>query len=119
MNIEELRNYCLSKPGATECFPFDKTTLVFKVCGKMFALTDLEDALSINLKCTPEKVLELREHYACVLPGYHMSKIHWNTVVIDGSVDDILVREWIDESYRLIVVSLTVKKRMELDKTIS
>jgi len=102
MNIEQLREYCLSFPDVTEHFPFDETTLVFKVNGKMFALTDLEGPLSVNLKCNPEKAMELREQYPAVTPGYHMNKVHWNTVEIDGSISDKLIIEWIDHSYRLI-----------------
>ncbi|MEI6823200.1 MAG: MmcQ/YjbR family DNA-binding protein [Bacteroidota bacterium] len=114
MNIEELREYCLAKKGVTESFPFDEATLVFKVSGKMFALTDLVDAFSVNLKCDPEKAIELREQYPCVIPGYHMNKQHWNTVVIDGSVNDKLLKEWIDQSYDLIVKSLTKKQQQEI-----
>ncbi|HPT13227.1 MAG TPA: MmcQ/YjbR family DNA-binding protein [Bacteroidales bacterium] len=111
MNIEDLREYCLSKKAVTESFPFDENTLVFKVAGKMFLLTDLLDAFSMNVKCDPEKALELREHYHCVLPGYHMNKKYWNTVVIDGSVSDDLLREWIDDSYRLVSESLTRREK--------
>jgi predicted DNA-binding protein (MmcQ/YjbR family) len=114
MNIEELREYCLSKKAATECFPFDEVTLVFKVGGKMFALTDLESDLSINLKCEPEKAAELREQYPAVKPGYHMNKKLWNTVEIDGSIGDKLIKEWIDDSYDLVVLSLTKKQREEI-----
>ena len=114
MNIEELRTYCISKKGVTEDFPFDETTLVFKVMGKMFALTDLEGDLSVNLKCDPTKALELREHYSSVLPGYHMSKKHWNTVLVDGSVSDQLIREWIDHSYDQVTEKLTAKLKREL-----
>lgn len=114
MNIEELREYCLAKKGVTESFPFDESTLVFKVSGKMFALTDLVDAFSINLKCDPEKAIELREQYPCVVPGYHMNKQHWNSVFIDGSVNDKLLKEWIDNSYDLIVKSLTKKQQQEI-----
>ena len=114
MNIEELREYCLAKKGVTESFPFDEATLVFKVSGKMFALTDLVDAFSINLKCDPEKAIELREQYPCVVPGYHMNKQHWNSVFIDGSVNDKLLKEWIDNSYDLIVKSLTKKQQQEI-----
>jgi len=114
MNIEEFRDYCLSKKMVTEEFPFDKTTLVFKVAGKMFALTDIEDDFSINLKCDPEKAIELRELYPCVLPGYHMSKKHWNTIIIDGSVNDQMLYEWIDHSYELVVMGLPKKIRVEL-----
>ncbi|MFH1121429.1 MAG: MmcQ/YjbR family DNA-binding protein [Bacteroidota bacterium] len=102
MNIEQFRDYCLSLPGVSEHFPFDETTLVFKVNGKMFALTDLEGPLSVNLKCDPELAIELREKYPAVKPGYHMNKKHWNTVEIDGSINDKLITEWIDHSYNNI-----------------
>jgi len=115
MNIESFREFCLSKPGTSESFPFDENTLVFKVAGKMFALTDLADDFSINLKCDPEKCIELREHYDCVKPGYHMSKKHWNTILIDGSVDDKLLKEWIDLSYNLVVLSLSKSQKALLD----
>ncbi len=116
MNIEEFRDYCLSKKGVTEGFPFDETTLVFKVMDKMFALTDTEDEFSINLKCDPEKAIELREqHPETVLPGYHMSKRHWNTVVVDGRISDKILYEWINDSYNLIVDSLTKSKKQELE----
>ncbi len=114
MNIEELRNYCLSKKGTTEEFPFDETTLVFKVMGKMFLLTDLESELSINVKCDPETAIDLRETYACVKPGYHMSKKHWNTVLIDGSVNDRLIESWVDHSYQLVVDKLTKAQKNQL-----
>ncbi len=113
MNIEEFREYCIAKPAVTEEFPFDEVTLVFKVAGKMFALTGLDKAFSINLKCEPELAISLREEYPAVQPGYHMSKKHWNTVDIDGSVKDELLREWIDHSYDLVVKSLTKKVREE------
>jgi predicted DNA-binding protein (MmcQ/YjbR family) len=111
MNIEELRAYCLSKKGVTESFPFDEYTLVFKVMDKMFLLTGLDEELSINIKCEPEKAEELRAEYPSVLPGYHMSKKHWNTVMIDGTIRDKQIYEWIDESYDLVVNSLSKKKR--------
>ena len=114
MNIEELREYCLSKKGVTESFPFDETTLVFKVIGKMFALTDTEDEFSINLKCDPEKAIELREKYPAVQPGYHMNKKHWNTIYVDGSVSDEKLKGWIDDSYWLITNSLPKKDRIKL-----
>jgi len=114
MNIEELRTYCLDLKGVTESFPFGEDTLVFKVMGKMFALSNLDGDLSINLKCDPEKAIELREHYPSVQPGYHMSKKHWNTIYIDGSVDDKLIRQWIVDSYDLVVSSLTGKLKNEL-----
>jgi predicted DNA-binding protein (MmcQ/YjbR family) len=116
MNIEDFREYCLSKNGVSESFPFDETTLVFKVMDKMFALTDTEDDFSINLKCEPEKAIELRERYPAVKPGYHMSKKHWNTVIIDGSVDDEILYKWIDDSYNLIVSKLTKTLRESLIK---
>jgi predicted DNA-binding protein (MmcQ/YjbR family) len=109
MNIEQLRDYCLSKPGTIECFPFDENTLVFKVGEKMYALTDLEGQHSINLKCDPEKAIELREQYDFVLPGYHMSKVHWNTILIDGRVNDKLLCTWIDHSYDLVFNGLPKK----------
>jgi len=106
MNIEELRTYCLSLKGVTEDFPFDESTLVFKVVGKLFCLTDLEGPLSINVKNDPEKNIELREEYPAIKPGYHMSKIHWNTVEIDGSIPDDFIKNLIDESYDLVVMKL-------------
>jgi predicted DNA-binding protein (MmcQ/YjbR family) len=114
MNIEELRKYCLSKKAVTESFPFDEVTLVFKVQGKLFALVNLDTEFSINVKCQPEKALELREHYPAVIPGYHMNKIHWNTIIMDGSVEDKLVYGWIDDSYNLVVKSLPKKLREAL-----
>ena len=102
MNIEEFRDYCLGKKGAEESFPFDETVLVFKVAGKMFALTRTEGEFTVNLKCDPEKAVELRENFSCVKPGYHMNKKHWNTVHIDGTVPNRLLKEWIDHSYQLI-----------------
>ena len=117
MNIESLREYCLSKKGATESFPFDKTTLVFKVMGKMFALTDLEGPLSINLKCDPERALQLREEYTAISPGYHMNKKHWNTIMIDGSINEKSIIELIDHSYELIISSLPKKARKELEES--
>lgn len=111
MNIEEFREYCLQKPGVEESFPFDNSTLVFKVMGKMFALTGLDRDFAVNLKCDPEKAIELRTKYPCVQPGYHMNKKHWNTVNVDGSVDDPTIYGWIDHSYDLIVESLPKLKR--------
>ena len=114
MNIEDVRNYCISKKGVSESLPFDDTTLVFKVMDKMFALGNLEGPLSINLKCDPDRSLELRAQYEGILPGYHMSKKHWNTVEMDGSVPFELVRELIDHSYDLVVSKLTKKLKEEL-----
>lgn len=114
MNIESLREYCLSKKGTTESFPFDDVTLVFKVMNKMYALTNLEGEFSINLKCDPEEAIALREQYSFILPGYHMSKKHWNTIMIDSTVPDNKIIEWIDNSYNLIVSGLTKKLQKEL-----
>jgi predicted DNA-binding protein (MmcQ/YjbR family) len=112
MNIEDLRYYCISKPGVEESFPFGPDTLVFKVSGKMFALTGLSaDDRSINLKCDPAWAIELREQYPCIQPGFHMNKKHWNTVYLDGSVEDTLVKKWIDHSYELVFSNLRMKKK--------
>ena len=114
MNVEDIRLYCLKKKAVTESFPFDDTTLVFKVANRMFALVNLRDNQSINLKCDPDKALELREHYSAVLPGYHMNKKLWNTVILDNSVSDKLIKEWIDDSYYLVVENLPKKLQQEL-----
>ena len=111
VNIEQIRNYCLSKKNVTEGFPFGDDTLVFKVAGKMFVLVNLDGETSVNLKCHPDKAIELREKYPCVSPGYHMNKLHWNTVSVDGSVADSMIYEWIDDSYNLVVASLPRKIR--------
>jgi len=103
MTIEELRDYCLSKAEVTESMPFGPDTLVFKVRNKIFLITGFDsDPLRFNVKCNPDEALELREQYACVLPGYHMNKQHWNTIVVDGSVPRRLLNQWIDVSYRLV-----------------
>ena len=103
MDIESLRNYCLSKPDVEETLPFGPDTLVFKVSGKIFLLTGLDsEALSFNVKCDPDKAIELREEFPCVLPGYHMNKKHWNTIMVDGSVTTKQLKEWIDHSYDLV-----------------
>lgn len=115
MNIEELRLYCLSKKAVTESFPFDEETLVFKVLDKMFLLTNINKELSMNVKCEEDLAIELRERYAAVLPGYHMNKRYWNTVKIDGSVSDNLLKEWIDKSYKLVVEKMPKKKQLELE----
>lgn len=116
MNIESFRSYCLSKKGVTEEFPFGENTLVYKVIGKMFSLTDLELFDSINLKCDPENGVQLREQYASVLPGYHMNKRHWITVLMDGSIPDKLIKQWIDHSYELVTASFTKSQKVELDR---
>lgn len=114
MNIENYRAYCIGKKGVTEEFPFGENTLVYKVMGKMFALADVELFESINLKVDPEKGAELREEYPSVQPGYHMNKKHWITVLMDGSIPDKLLKQWIDDSYQLVVSGLTKKQQAEL-----
>ncbi len=112
MNLEELREYCISKKGVEETLPFGPDTLVFKVMGKAFLLTGFENnPIQFNVKCNPEKAMELREQYACVLPGFHMNKKHWNTIIVDGTATDKLIREWITDSYNLVVEGLTKKER--------
>jgi len=116
MHIESFRSYCLSKSMVTEEFPFDETTLVFKVCGKIFALTGLDDPeFKVNLKCDPERALLLREEHNSIIAGFHMSKKHWNTVIMDGSFSDDFFMELIDHSYELVVQGLPKKLRDTLD----
>ena len=118
MNIQQYFEFCLSKKGVTEHFPFDEDTLVFKVGGKMFALSSLSQwekgNPSINLKCDPERAEELRAEYDDIKPGFHMSKVHWNTVSVNSDVSDKMVRELIDHSYDLIFKSLTKKLQNEV-----
>ena len=109
MDIESFREFCMAKKGVTEEFPFDNQTLVFKVMGKLFALTDVDLFTSVNLKCDPERAVELREKYEGIIPGYHMSKKHWNTVLMDGTIPDTLTKELIDHSYELVVNGLPKK----------
>lgn len=116
MNIEEIRKYCLEKKGVTEGFPFGETALVFKVAGKMFCLANLEGDLSVNLKNDPEKNLELRERYPAVKPGYYMNKQHWNTVEINGTIPENIIKQLIVDSYELVVKSLSRKQKEELEK---
>ena len=115
MNIEELREYCLHKKGVTEDFPFDEKTLVFKVLGKMFALCGLEHQPSrVNLKCDPERSIELREEYdGLIYGGYHMSKKHWNTIEITNLPAQLII-ELIDHSYDLVVKKMPVKLKNTL-----
>jgi predicted DNA-binding protein (MmcQ/YjbR family) len=117
MNIEELRAYCITKKGVTEEFPFDNDTLVFKVMGKMFALTGLSNLdQTVNLKCDPAYAFELREEFSHdIFPGYHMNKQHWNTVHYAGGLKDNFVKELVDHSYNLVVASLTKKLKQELN----
>ena len=115
MNIETLRDYCLSKKAVTEDFPFGETTLVFRVLNKIFLLVSLDaDPLQFNAKCDTEKAIQLREEYDTVKPGYHMNKKHWNTVIIDGTISTKLIKEMIDDSYDLIIQSLPKKLKEEL-----
>ena len=117
MNIEEFRDYCLQKKGVEEAFPFDEATLVFKVMGKMFALTGLNrDGFAINLKCDPIYAIDLRERHEEIQEGYHMSKKHWNTVACEGSLEDKLILELVDHSYDLIVKKLKKADREFLNK---
>lgn len=111
MNIEEFHAYCLSFEGVTEEFPFDEVTLVLKVYGKIFALTGLDtQPLRVNLKCDPERAEELRARYSYVLPGYHMNKRHWNTVLLDEVPDDLLY-DWINHSYEEVLKKIPKSKR--------
>jgi predicted DNA-binding protein (MmcQ/YjbR family) len=115
MNVESISEYCLSKKGAVEDFPFDEETLVFKVGGKMFALIPLEKSpLQINLKCDPEKAMELREQYEDVQPGWHMSKTYWNTILLDGNIRWSDLKDWIDHSYSEVVKGLRKSEREKI-----
>ena len=106
MTQEEFRNYCLGKKGAVEDFPFDAETVVFKISGKIFALADAASFKSITLKCDPDKAIELRSRYPAVIPGYHLNKRHWNTIVLDGSLPDKFIRGLIDHSYERVYAGL-------------
>lgn len=115
MDIETFRDYCLAKKATSEDFPFGPETLVLKVGGKMFALTGLDsDEFTVNLKCDPDRAVELREQHAEIQPGYHMNKKHWNTVHFEGGLDQRLLRELIDHSYELVVASLRKADREAL-----
>ena len=117
MNIEDFREFCLSFNGVTEGFPFDdETTLAFKVMDKIFAITDVEEFDGINLKCDPVKAAMLRDLYEDVQPGYHMNKKHRNTVNPKGKLDDEIIKEWIKDSYNLVVEGLSRKKQKKLEK---
>ncbi len=115
MDIETFRNYCLAKKGVTEGFPFDETTLVFKVMGKMFAVTSISKIpFAVNLKCDPDRSIELREHYPEITPGYHMNKKHWNTVNFSEFLATDMLYELIDHSYALVVKGLPKKIQQQL-----
>ena len=114
MDITFFRSYCLSKAGTSEDTPFDANTLCFRVGGKIFAIIDIDSFESVNLKCDPERAMELRELHSGIIPGFHMNKKHWNTVLFDGSVSDKLVLELVDHSYELIFGSLPKKLQQEI-----
>ncbi len=117
MNIEELREFCLSVKGSSECLPFDEYSLVFKVLDKMFALLPLDnDRLCISIKCDPEKAIELREHYNAVEPAYHFNKKYWNTIYLSNDMDDEDVKKWILHSVDEVVKKLSKKIREEYQK---
>ena len=120
MNLETYYEYCLSKKGVTEHFPFDEDTLVFKVGGKMFALSSLiqweKGNPSVNLKCDPERAQELRAEYDAIQPGFHMSKVHWNTITLNEGLSDQFLEELIDHSYELVFKSLTKKLQTEIQE---
>lgn len=114
MNIESLRNYCIGKKGVTESFPFDKNTLVFKVKGKIFALANINEFDSINLKCAPSKAIDLRAEFQSIQPGYHMNKNHWNTVYCHAELSNQQIKKLIDDSYQLVVEQLPKYIQKEL-----
>ena len=120
MNIQQFYEFCLSKKGVTEHFPFDEETLVFKVSGKMFCLTSLKEwekgTPTLNLKCNPERAEELRAEFEAIIPGWHMSKIHWNTVAFNSDVSDKMMCELINHSYELVFNSLTKKIQAEINE---
>lgn len=118
MHIEAFREYCLKKPGTTEELPFGPDTLVFKVMGKIYALTDINNFESINLKCHPEKAVQLREKYPGIRPGYHMNKRHWNTVETNGSIPDAQLEYLINHSYELVASKLPSKVKKQLQALI-
>ncbi len=113
MDLDILHQYCMQKLGAEACFPFDQTTLVFKVFGKMFALVDADTFESINLKCDPERAMDLRERYSAVQPGFHMNHKHWNTISFHTDLADAHIFELIDHSYQLVYSGLPKKIRDE------
>ena len=115
MDIEQFRDYCLSFKGTSERLPFGEDTLVFFVCSKMFALTDLTLFESVNLKCDPEEAIELRERYPGIRPGYHMNKKHWNTIDMDGSVPETLLKKLIRNSYELVLSKLPKKEKEDIE----
>ena len=119
MNIESIREYCISKPGVAESFPFGEDTLVFKVGGKIFLLTSLNNPTSFNAKCNPEKAVLLREQHSEIIPGYHMNKKHWNTISYNQNLSETLLKELIDHSYELVFASLpkTIQSHIPVSDT--
>lgn len=109
MDIESFREYCLSKPYSAEDLPFDETSLCFKVGFKIFAILDISSGKSVNLKCNPDRSVELRSNFNGIVPGWHMNKKHWNTVLLNADVTDILIKELVDHSYDLVYHSLSKK----------
>lgn len=117
MNIETICEYCLNKKGVKEDFPFDEETLVFKVMEKIFVLIPLEKIpLQINLKCNPEKAIELRERFENVRPGWHMNKKYWNTVIVDGNLKWLDLKKWIDHSYDEVIKGLKKSDKEKLKR---
>lgn len=114
MDIDSLRAFCLSLPHTTEDLPFDEHTLVFRIGGKIFAILPLDTADSVNLKCDPERAIFLREHYEDIRPGYHMNKRHWNTIRLNGQIDDRHFQELIHHSYTLVYARLPQKLKAQL-----
>ena len=114
LDIESIRNFCLEKRGVTEELPFNEDSPVYKVIGKIFVIASLTPPYSINLKCDPEKAIELRERYEAVSPGYHMNKTHWNTIDLSENISPKLIKEWIDHSYELVVNRLPKKDKEKL-----
>ena len=112
MDLDFIRIFCLNKKSVTESFPFGDTSLVFKVAGKIFLILAIDSRpLQFNVKCDPEKALQLREEFSSVIPAFHMNKKHWNTIMVDGAVSVKQLKEWIDHSYELVVDSLPKKLR--------
>lgn len=116
MDIEEVREFSLSKKGVTESLPFDEFSPVYKVMGKIFLISNINPPFSINVKCDPEKAVELREKYDSIKPGYHMNKTHWNTIELDGTIHNKLLKELIEHSYDLVVSGLKKRDKLELEK---
>ena len=115
LTLDVIKAYCLAKPGSSAGYPFGEGTLVFKVLDRMFALcSEDEQPLRINLKCDPDDALALRAQYSAIVPGYHMNKRHWNSLIMDGNLPDNLVFELIDHSYHLVVIKMSQTKQRKL-----